>query len=56
MWEQEPLEAIAAEGQLAAYKHQDFWLAMDTLRDKTKLEKLWEKGSAPWKVWGKSGD
>ena len=56
MWEQEPLEAIAAEGQLAAYKHQDFWLAMDTLRDKTKLEKLWEKGNAPWKVWGKSGD
>ena len=53
LWEQEPLESIAAEGQLTAYKHEDFWLAMDTLRDKTKLEELWEKGNAPWKVWEK---
>ncbi len=53
VWEQEPLEAIAAKGQLAAYKHEDFWLAMDTLRDKTKLEELWEKGNAPWKMWKK---
>ena len=53
VWEKEPLEAIAAEGQLTAYKHQDFWLAMDTLRDKMKLEELWEKGNAPWKVWEK---
>jgi glucose-1-phosphate cytidylyltransferase len=53
IWEQEPLETIAAEAQLAAYRHEDFWMAMDTLRDKTKLEELWEKGNAPWKVWKK---
>ena len=53
VWEQEPLEAIAAEGQLAAYKHEDFWIAMDTLRDKMKLEEFWKKGNAPWKVWEK---
>lgn len=51
VWEHEPLDAIAAEGQLAAYKHEDFWIAMDTLRDKMKLEELWKKGNAPWKVW-----
>jgi glucose-1-phosphate cytidylyltransferase len=51
VWEQEPLEHIAADGQLAAYKHEKFWMAMDTLRDKTKLEELWEKGNAPWQVW-----
>ncbi len=50
-WEQGPLEQLAAEGQLGAYKHDGFWLAMDTLRDKTKLEALWESGDAPWKLW-----
>ncbi|MGX9366262.1 glucose-1-phosphate cytidylyltransferase [Desulfoplanes sp. PS50] len=53
MWENEPLERLAAESQLCAYKHEGFWQAMDTLRDKTKLEGLWEKGTAPWKVWEK---
>lgn len=51
VWEQEPLENIASEGQLYAFKHENFWMAMDTLRDKIKLEELWEKGNAPWKVW-----
>jgi glucose-1-phosphate cytidylyltransferase len=51
IWEREPLERLAAEGQLAAYRHQGFWFAMDTLRDKMKLEALWAEGKAPWKVW-----
>ncbi|WP_309400664.1 glucose-1-phosphate cytidylyltransferase [Cerasicoccus maritimus] len=50
IWEREPLEKLAAEEQLSAYRHQGFWHAMDTLRDKTHLEGLWQKG-APWKVW-----
>ena len=50
-WEGEPLEKLAKEGQLAAFKHSDFWLPMDTLRDKTRLEELWQTGKAPWKVW-----
>ena len=45
------LERLAAEGQLAAYRHDRFWQCMDTLRDKRQLETLWEKGEAPWKVW-----
>ena len=50
-WEVEPLERIAADGQLMAYRHEEFWQCMDTLRDKIMLEKLWESGSAPWKTW-----
>ena len=50
-WEDDPLERLAAEGQLAAYRHDGFWLPMDTLRDKTVLEGLWDSGQAPWKVW-----
>lgn len=50
-WEFESLEHIAADGQLAAYQHEDFWQCMDTLRDKRLLETLWQDGSAPWKVW-----
>ncbi len=50
-WEFESLECIAADGQLAAYQHEDFWQCMDTLRDKRLLESLWQDGSAPWKVW-----
>ncbi len=46
-----PLEALAAEGQLMAYRHPGFWHAMDTLRDRNHLEKLWDSGAAPWKVW-----
>jgi glucose-1-phosphate cytidylyltransferase len=51
VWEQEPLRKLAAEGQLAAYRHEGFWAAMDTLRDKNALEELWVSKCAPWKVW-----
>jgi glucose-1-phosphate cytidylyltransferase len=51
MWEQKPLQKIAADGQLSAYKHDGFWQAMDTLRDKRHLEELWAAGNAPWKSW-----
>lgn len=50
-FEREPLERIAKEGQLMAFKHNGFWQCMDTLRDREKLEKLWATGNAPWKVW-----
>jgi glucose-1-phosphate cytidylyltransferase len=52
VWENEPLEALAAAGQLGAYRHEDFWLAMDTLRDRNVLQALWESGEAPWRMWG----
>lgn len=51
IWEREPLERLAEEGQLAAYQHHGFWQPMDTLRDKHYLEELWISGSAAWKVW-----
>ncbi|RCW67356.1 glucose-1-phosphate cytidylyltransferase [Pseudorhodoferax soli] len=51
VWEREPLERLAREGQLGAYEHTGFWQPMDTLRDKTHLEELWQSGAAPWKVW-----
>lgn len=50
-WEREPLERLAAQGQLSAYQHKGFWQCMDTLRDKKLLESLWESGRAPWKSW-----
>lgn len=50
-WESGPLGVIAQEGQLGAYCHTGFWQPMDTLRDKQRLEKLWESGDAPWKTW-----
>ncbi len=50
-WEKEPMERLAADGQLMAYKHTSFWQCMDTLRDKKLLEELWARGNAPWKVW-----
>ncbi len=50
-WEREPLEKLAADGQLMAYRHDSFWQCMDTLRDKVLLEKLWSEGEAPWKTW-----
>ena len=50
LWELEPLERLAAEGQLRAYRHEGFWQPMDTLREKHMLERLWESGQAPWKV------
>jgi glucose-1-phosphate cytidylyltransferase len=49
--EVELLERLAADGQLAAYRHYDFWQCMDTLRDKYNLENLWQSGNPPWKVW-----
>ena len=49
-WEQEPLEQLAAAGELVAYRHDGFWQPMDTLRDKMQLEELWRTG-APWKCW-----
>lgn len=51
VWEREPLEILATTGQLKAYPHDGFWQPMDTLRDKTHLEELWQAGRAPWKVW-----
>jgi glucose-1-phosphate cytidylyltransferase len=51
MWEHAPLEGLARDGQLMAYKHEDFWQCMDTLRDKHVLEKLWQSGNPPWKTW-----
>lgn len=50
-WESGPLEGLAADGQLAAYKHRGFWRPMDTLRDKMQLEKMWQAGKAPWRIW-----
>jgi glucose-1-phosphate cytidylyltransferase len=49
--EREPLEELAREGQLVAYRHRSFWKPMDTLRDKMELESLWNSGKAPWKIW-----
>jgi glucose-1-phosphate cytidylyltransferase len=51
VWEREPLERMAEEQQLAAYKHRGFWQPMDTLRDRMYLEELWSSGKAPWKIW-----
>ena len=51
LWEHEPVERLAGEGELAAFFHDGFWQPMDTLRDKTALEELWSSGQAPWKVW-----
>lgn len=51
VWEKGPLEQLAANGQLAAYRHTGFWQPMDTLRDRNMLEELWQKGKAPWKLW-----
>lgn len=51
LWEREPLESLAADGQLEAYLHHGFWQPMDTLRDKNHLEDLWSSGKAPWQVW-----
>jgi len=50
-WEGAPLEGLASSGELMAYEHLDFWQPMDTLRDKTQLEELWQSGRAPWRCW-----
>jgi glucose-1-phosphate cytidylyltransferase len=49
--EREPLETLAKENKLFAFKHDGFWHPMDTLRDRNHLEHLWDSGKAPWKVW-----
>ncbi|MCB2153410.1 glucose-1-phosphate cytidylyltransferase [bacterium] len=51
IWERGPLERLAEDGQLMAYKHQGFFQPMDTLREKELLERLWQSGEAPWKMW-----
>ena len=51
VWEREPLERLAGEGRLAAYRHPGFWQNMDTLRDRMVLENFWETGEAKWKIW-----
>lgn len=51
IFEREPLEKLAKEGQLECFRHDGFWQCMDTMRDKEKLEKLWSSSQAPWKVW-----
>jgi glucose-1-phosphate cytidylyltransferase len=50
-WEREPLERLAGDGQLMAYRHEGFWQCMDTLRDKVLLNSLWDSGKAAWKLW-----
>ena len=51
VWEQQPLQRLAADGELMAYEHHGFWQPMDTLRDRIYLEELWASGKAPWKTW-----
>jgi glucose-1-phosphate cytidylyltransferase len=51
IWEREPMQQLAQQGQLAAYRHQGYWQNMDTLRDKSLLESLWDSANPPWKVW-----
>jgi len=50
-WEKEPIEKLAKEGKLSAFKHMGFWKPMDTLRDKNQLDEMWNSGKAPWKIW-----
>jgi glucose-1-phosphate cytidylyltransferase len=50
-FEEQPLSALAADGQLSVFRHRGFWLGMDTVSDQTRLEELWTSGAAPWKVW-----
>jgi glucose-1-phosphate cytidylyltransferase len=51
VWEQEPMRTLAHEGHLVSYRHEGFWQAMDTLRDRNNLEQLWNSGGAPWRSW-----
>jgi glucose-1-phosphate cytidylyltransferase len=51
IWEKEPIERLAREGELMAFQHGGFWQPMDTLRDKRQLEELWAEKRAPWRVW-----
>jgi glucose-1-phosphate cytidylyltransferase len=51
VWEREPMEALAQQGELMGFRHDGFWQPMDTLRDRVGLTQLWETGRAPWKLW-----
>jgi len=51
IWEQQPMRTLAAESQMSVYHHDGYWQPMDTIREKTMLEELWESNKAPWKVW-----
>ena len=51
VWEQEPMKQLAIDGELRAFQHHGFWQPMDTLRDKSYLEQLWQNNQAPWKMW-----
>jgi glucose-1-phosphate cytidylyltransferase len=51
IWEREPVERLAQDGELMGYRHYGFWSCMDTLKEKTYLEELWQTGKAPWKIW-----
>ena len=51
LWEKEPMERLAEEGELFAYRHESFWHSMDTMRDVYDLERMWASGKPPWKVW-----
>ena len=51
VWEQQPMERLARDDQLAAYRHDGFWYAVDTVRDMRHLQELWESGAPPWKLW-----
>ena len=51
IWERKPLETLAHQGNLNAYRHQGFWRPMDTLKDKNDLNELWSQGKAEWKIW-----
>jgi glucose-1-phosphate cytidylyltransferase len=51
VWEQEPMRTLARDGQLSCYRHEGFWQAMDTLRDRNNLDELWSSGAAPWRTW-----
>jgi glucose-1-phosphate cytidylyltransferase len=50
-WEHSPMKSLVSSGQLSAYLHRGFWHPMDTLRDKNRLEEMWNSGKAPWKIW-----
>ena len=51
MWEREPLEGLARDGELSVWHHAGFWQPMDTQRDMRQLQEMWDSGHAPWKVW-----
>jgi glucose-1-phosphate cytidylyltransferase len=54
IWERDPVERLARDGQLVGYRHNGFWSCMDTLKEKSMLEELWNTGHAPWKIWEKT--